>query len=98
MRKLFLLAIVTGISVVARAQSASVHSFAKKGIVNDGIFINRDGLCAKTNGTFHDTIVLSNITAADTATNYYISKTGHATDSGFLGGTNCFGYSGFAER
>jgi len=53
---------------------------------------------AKTTAVIHDSLVMTNVTTADTNTLYYISHTGTFTDSGYLGGTNGFGYSGFAER
>jgi hypothetical protein len=51
----------------------------------------------KTTAVIHDTLVMTNVTSADTLTNYHISIAG-GLDSGYMGGTNFLNMNGFAER
>ncbi|MBC7554456.1 MAG: T9SS type A sorting domain-containing protein [Taibaiella sp.] len=89
MKQLVLLSISAAISSLASAQS----------VVRTNEFIYSAApakhLAAKTTGVYHDTILMQNITSADTNTLYLATAN---SDSGYIFGTSGYGFSGFAER
>ncbi len=95
MRKLFILAIALSINIVAFAQRV-IHTRATdiNSINNSGFIFGQNNSNARITAV-GDTLVLSNIPAADTPLVIYSAG---ISDSGYLTGTDIYGDQGFAER
>ena len=95
MRKIFILVIALSINIVAFAQR-TVHTQpnAVTGINSSNFSFGHNNTYSRTTG-LGDTLVLTNILAADTPLVIYSAG---ISDSGYLTGTDVWGDQGFAER